>query len=314
MASVFSTLTALVLCSFFTVIFVGSLYIAQRNLPNSFSRNHPAVIIARFKGIAVAVVLSLLLVAAVCVTSGAFPAYLDTPYTSSDALRLTLRFVGLWPDGAILAAVQCLLVTAALFTGPIVHLIFCMDAEEPNHDGVNKGFRWLDLAPVLATGELTLIDWRNYIVGPAAEELVFRSCVVPILFLSGASRMNIILFSPGFFALAHLHHTYEYYKQNGRNSRALRNGLLIAAFQMTYTTIFGWLSTFLFLRTGHVSGPFISHVFCNYMGVPDIADVISRPLHQRAALLLFYVSGVVLFAFSCVPTTNTPRSIYWQKL
>ena len=39
--------------------------------------------------------------------------------------------------------------------------------------------------------------------------------------------------------------------------------------QLTYTSLFGAYSSYLFLRTGFLIGPLLAHVFCNAMGLPD---------------------------------------------
>jgi len=38
-------------------------------------------------------------------------------------------------------------------------------------------------------------------------------------------------------------------------------------FQLGYTTLFGWFAAYLFVRTGSVLPPLVSHVFCNVMGI-----------------------------------------------
>lgn len=55
--------------------------------------------------------------------------------------------------------------------------------------------------------------WRNYVVAPFTEELVFRACMIPLLLCSGFQTQNIIFFGPIFFSLAHLHHFMELYYQ-----------------------------------------------------------------------------------------------------
>ncbi|KAK1323699.1 CAAX prenyl protease 2 [Acorus calamus] len=51
--------------------------------------------------------------------------------------------------------------------------------------------------------------WRTYIVAPLTEEIVFRSCMIPLLLCGGFKTYKIIFFSPVFFSLAHLHHFWE---------------------------------------------------------------------------------------------------------
>lgn len=57
----------------------------------------------------------------------------------------------------------------------------------------------------------------------------------------------------------------------GRTSTALKRGILQAALQATYTAVFGWYASFLFLRTGSLLGPTLSHALCNVYGLPNPA-------------------------------------------
>ncbi|XP_020258943.1 CAAX prenyl protease 2-like [Asparagus officinalis] len=54
-----------------------------------------------------------------------------------------------------------------------------------------------------------VMAWRNYVVAPFTDELVFRACMIPLLLCSGFNRYNIIFLSPVFFSLAHLNHFLE---------------------------------------------------------------------------------------------------------
>ena len=40
-------------------------------------------------------------------------------------------------------------------------------------------------------------------------------------------------------------------------------------FQLAYTSLFGFHCAYLFLRTGSLLPPTVSHVFCNIMGLPQ---------------------------------------------
>ncbi|XP_064942589.1 CAAX prenyl protease 2 isoform X3 [Musa acuminata AAA Group] len=92
-----------------------------------------------------------------------------------------------------------------------------------------------------------VMAWRNYVVAPFTEELVFRACMIPLLLCGGFGTSSIIFFSPVFFSLAHLNHFLElYYQQRYRFMKAF----LIVGFQLGYTVIFGWYVSFLFIQTG----------------------------------------------------------------
>lgn len=40
-------------------------------------------------------------------------------------------------------------------------------------------------------------------------------------------------------------------------------------FQLSYTSLFGFHCAYLFLRTGSLLPPTVSHIFCNVMGLPQ---------------------------------------------
>lgn len=44
---------------------------------------------------------------------------------------------------------------------------------------------------------------------------------------------------------------------------------------LTYTTLFGWVSAFLYVRTGFVVAAILCHAFCNFMGVPQFGDALT---------------------------------------
>ncbi|RKO85280.1 hypothetical protein BDK51DRAFT_32475, partial [Blyttiomyces helicus] len=193
------------------------------------------------------------------------------------------------PILSLSAALRALLVTALLFLGPLAIEL-----------GNGNARPWV----LSIFGELkTLIGVRNYVVGPLSEEFVFRACMVPLMQLAGFGKVAIVLGLPMFFGIAHLHHMIEYYNLGGRTSEALRRAVLVSALQFGYTTVFGWYSTFLFLRTGHLAAPLVSHMFCNVMGFPDFS-VLQAGAKDRTVNLARFVIGVLLFATLLGPLTD----------
>ncbi|CAL9178374.1 unnamed protein product [Musa acuminata subsp. burmannicoides] len=141
-----------------------------------------------------------------------------------------------------------------------------------------------------------VMAWRNYVVAPFTEELVFRACMIPLLLCGGFGTSSIIFFSPVFFSLAHLNHFLElYYQQRYRFMKAF----LIVGFQLGYTVIFGWYASFLFIRTGNLISPIVAHVFCNVMGLP----LLSSPRTKGTATVAA-AAGVVGFLYLLFPATR----------
>lgn len=113
------------------------------------------------------------------------------------------------------------------------------------------------------------------------EEFVFRACIIAVLYQANFSYIFLIFFSPCFFGLAHIHHGYEIYHQNGKTTQALKKAILLCTFQFTYTTVFGWYASFIFLRSSSLWPPILCHSFCNMMGFPDISSIHEYSKNQR---------------------------------
>jgi prenyl protein peptidase len=128
--------------------------------------------------------------------------------------------------------------------------------------------------------------------------------------------------------IAHLHHAWDNYNRMGRTRQALQNAVLASLFQFTYTTLFGWYASYLFVRTGSVWPSILNHSFCNMMGIPSFDHSKQRSFIQKTSKfskdvldLLFltgsiviYVSfplGVILFIYCLDSLTATASSMYW---
>ncbi|EDR01791.1 uncharacterized protein LACBIDRAFT_332961 [Laccaria bicolor S238N-H82] len=141
----------------------------------------------------------------------------------------------------------------------------------------------------------TLVGVRNYVVAPITEEIVFRACILSIYHLSGASTLKMIFLAPLAFGLAHVHHAWDTYNRYGRTPSAAKRALFTSLFQLTYTSLFGFHTSFLFLRTGSILPPISAHIFCNVMGVPDLGWELGVFRNRRGAIISAYVAGVVGF-------------------
>nr|CAD7445062.1 unnamed protein product [Timema bartmani] len=118
-----------------------------------------------------------------------------------------------------------------------------------------------------------LIWVRNHIVAPLSEEFTFRACMLPLL-LQCFQPITAIFVCPLFFGIG---------------------------FQLSYTTIFGAYSAFLFFKTGHFVAPLTAHAFCNHMGFPDFAEILTYKDPRRCFLIFLYVIGQ---NFSCQDAEN----------
>ncbi|KAF8073392.1 hypothetical protein FPV67DRAFT_1477623 [Lyophyllum atratum] len=153
---------------------------------------------------------------------------------------------------------------------------------------------------------------RNYIMAPITEEIVFRACVIAVYHMSGASTKRMIFLGPLSFGLAHVHHAWDTFNRYGRTASAAKRAVLMSLFQLTYTMLFGFHCSYLFLRTGSIYSPISAHVFCNIMGLPEIVWELRRYPHRKTAILFAYILGMVGFAYTLEPWTRF-GGLYWRE-
>jgi prenyl protein peptidase len=89
---------------------------------------------------------------------------------------------------------------------------------------------------------------------------------VPLHVLGHFSGKQIVFLTPLYFGIAHLHHLYEF--RITHPEVPLFVSILRSLFQFTYTSLFGFFATFVYLRTGNVFTCMLAHTFCNWMGLP----------------------------------------------
>ena len=247
--------------------FVLSLYLADVRLP----RNHPTTIKRR-----------IIAVSAVTVTSPLILTLLadSVPNITSVLNTLGFKWNSLLP--AVLVPVGLILI---LYAGPLLQSL--------TTDGILHHLK----------GERHDIMLRNYLVAPVAEEIVFRSCIVP-LFLPHLGINKSILITPLFFGTAHVHHMLEHLRtETSITTQTVLDAILTALVQTTYTSIFGMFSAYLFIHTGHIISPITAHILCNILGLPEVWNINRHK--YRSLIALTYVLGLVLFIY-CLPKLTDP--------
>ncbi|EGG16690.1 hypothetical protein DFA_07668 [Cavenderia fasciculata] len=243
-------------------IFFTVLFVGSIYVIGPGHRDDPQVIKNRFKS----------------VFSSSFIAYLVLYFIIPQQSNI----IGVNVESMLLGILQPLLLTVILFFGPLVMLYVDYDLEDPPFTFKDFNIYWL----------------RNFVVGPSAEEMVFRSVICPILYFAGFSSTSIILCSPLLFGLAHVHHIYPW------KGKKLSH-FIVVIFQVVYTSLFGMYSSFIFMRTGNLFSCIIAHCFCNMMGLPNFSDV---PDHDKKILLsICFIVGLVGFIF-LIPILVDPTS------
>ncbi|EMP25850.1 CAAX prenyl protease 2, partial [Chelonia mydas] len=243
-------------------------------------RDHPAVIKRRFTSVLIVSGLSPLFV------------WLWKELTGIKPGISLLVLLGFRLEGIVPATLLPLLLTMVLFLGPLIQL--SMDCPWDWVDGLKVMFDphfW-----VLCLSDMRWL--RNQVIAPLTEELVFRACMLPML-IPCTGLGPAIFTCPLFFGVAHFHHVIE---QLRFRQGSIASIFLSAAFQFSYTAVFGAYTAFIFIRTGHLIGPVLCHSFCNYIGFPAICAVLEHP--QRLTVIIFYVLGMVLFLLLLHPMTD----------
>lgn len=200
------------------------------------------------------------------------------------------------------AAVFPLFLTSLMYAGSMVLksllLLNSWTTDMNNSGGLSLGcvkiVLWSLRAQMFAVAS-NILAWRNFLVAPLTEELVFRACMIPLLLCGGFKINTIIFLCPVFFSLAHLNHLMEIY--SAQNFSLLKASMIVGL-QLGYTVVFGWYASFLFIRTGHLAAPLIAHIFCNYMGLPVLFA------RNRGLVSVAFVAGMAAFLWLLFPITR----------
>jgi prenyl protein peptidase len=167
-----------------------------------------------------------------------------------------------------------------------------------------------------------VVTFRNILFAPISEELVFRGFIVPVIYMAyvNTSFTSVVVnransaystawASIGWFGVAHMHHMIE----KIRNGEPWSSALKVSLVQLTYTSIFGFIAALLFLRTGSIFPSIVSHIICNFVGLPDMGFMVPPPnFHQRMGcnyrfryiILALHALGLILFSVLLFPCTS----------
>lgn len=128
-----------------------------------------------------------------------------------------------------------------------------------------------------------IYKFRNYILAPISEELIYRGLIMLII----DKDQDLIKISPYLFGIAHLHHGYQLYFIK---KESLLKVLLSIGFQFIYTSIFGMLVLFFYNKTlNNLWCCIVLHAVCNLFGIPSF-NVRSN---SKIVKILYY--GLIIF-------------------
>jgi len=135
---------------------------------------------------------------------------------------------------------------------------------------------------------------RAYIVGPFAEEFVFRFCFYRCYIAvdsphsssnTGSNQWEFIFIGSCCFGMAHLHHFIEHIIHN---KHVWRRAVAIVLFQLMYTSVFSYIAFYFYFRS-NIFNVILLHAFCNWMSLPNPKTFFKWPSN-----LLLYPLGVFL--------------------
>ncbi|KAH1039759.1 hypothetical protein J1N35_041502 [Gossypium stocksii] len=295
---------AVIACIAMTLFYVAILYAPTLILRLPPPQSYKNFMIRRFICAAVCSVVSVIFCALVLpITSG------ETSYS--------FGVYGIRSDHFWQAMVFPLFLTSLMYAGSLMlkSMLLVNKWKEHRHQegepllGCIKS-TLLSLPGQMSSVASNVLFWRNFIVAPVTEELVFRACMIPLLLCGGFKAYNVIFLCPTFFSLAHLNHMMEIYS---RHNYSLLKASLVVGLQLGYTVIFGSYASFLFIRTGNIVAPLVAHAFCNYMGLPVLF------VHGKGLVSIAFVAGMVSFVWLLFPITwpdlyneNTNNCRCWQ--
>ncbi|CAA0837853.1 CAAX prenyl protease 2 [Striga hermonthica] len=279
---------AVAACAAMAVFYVAVLYFPTLILrlppPDSFT----SFMIRRFACAAVSSVVSLALCS------------LILPIGKWDT-SILLGVYGIRLDHSWQALVFPLLLTSLMYSGTFTLRLLSMFHASNEHLSLGSlsiiyiKSVLLKIIDLVVSTAYSVSAWRNYVVAPLTEELVFRACMIPLLLCGGFSTYTVVFLCPIFFSLAHLNHLLELYVQK---KCSFPKACQVVGFQLGYTIIFGAYASFLLVRTGHLVAPLIAHIFCNFMGLPVIFS--SRSGMISVAFLL----GMLSFFWMLFPMSS----------
>ena len=223
-------------------------YLSTRTRPSPrLNRDAPSVIQARIRAVTSTVTITTIATTYILTQVG------NLSWSAS------LHHLGIWPISPVVILKTSTL-TFILFLGPLYADIVLDGSLLPPSKA------WSDIVTSLSSS----MGYRNYVVGPVTEELLFRSCLIPLHLLSpwADSPKKLVFLTPLYFGIAHVHHFYEFRLSHPDTPRL--QAILRTIFQFGFTTVFGWYTSYIFLRTGNVYAVILIHTFCNYMGFPKL--------------------------------------------
>ena len=287
--------TAFLYCSLLAVAYVGSLYVFVPPMIRTLSRDHPTHIKYRSQACLIVCALAILSYPSIfCAEHYDASSRGDSrpPFSVARTMLLPPITAGSFRD-----VFGVLLHTCILYTGPsVASLLYTYEFRKRSAGARSMSdLIYGRLRSMRPNNEPQFwISMRNYFIAPWTEEIIFRGCMIQVLLATGMAAKRVTLVAPLFFGIAHLHHAI----QKLSNGDPPKRVFVVTAFQFLYTSLFGSYASHAFVRVGSVLSVTLSHSYCNWMGLPDLACFGNphHPLYKyRRILFVFYLVGISAF-------------------
>ncbi|ODV63734.1 CAAX prenyl protease [Ascoidea rubescens DSM 1968] len=196
---------------------------------------------------------------------------------------------------------KSLLLVVILFAGPLFDYVVLQKNQFGRRTNIIRNF-YLETRNIWG--------FRNVIVGPFTEEIVYTSCILGCLYPLNKIGLDVLIFvTPLYFGVAHLHHGYELYSTSTYKKLFI---VKVCLAQFAYTSLFGIFTNYVFLRMGNVWSCFVVHSFCNYMGFPSFKPSSNRT-SMKTVYYLLLIGGAIGFFMFLKPLTHSKLSpIKWH--
>ena len=184
-----SSTLATTLCILHTGLYVGVLYLFPSTRPRAITKPSdiqrqidPNYIRLRSRAVTFATIVSLLVT--LCVVKNA----------TGLSWFVAQREMGLWPKVGLWGWLK----EVGMVMG-LVWWLFIGSLWE--RFVVGEGWRWEELRQDWERVRYSWVGWKNIVIGPVTEELVFRAGMVPLHVLAGRSFGSIVWTTPLFFGI-----------------------------------------------------------------------------------------------------------------
>eukprot|EP01060_Flectonema_neradi_P024408 TRINITY_DN3320_c0_g1_i1.p1 TRINITY_DN3320_c0_g1~~TRINITY_DN3320_c0_g1_i1.p1 ORF type:complete len:284 (+),score=38.39 TRINITY_DN3320_c0_g1_i1:48-899(+) len=267
--------------------FVGMMYVPKAAREDGYVRDHKDNIKKRLLGAAAVSISS-------CVTAGMLDG--NEPLASRIGVGNSLKV-------QLLATGSAALSTAMLFMG------VCYE----RYDNGTLSPDEVSLSSIIIPK--THDDYqtfRNYVAAPLTEEIVFRVCISYFMKNSNWSLPVNVFTGITLFSAAHIHHLYFYVQSC---QMKLKKAILVILSNFVVHSIFGLMSSLIYVRTGSLFASTVSHAMCNYLHAPSFEFLDGQlPFNVRLKIFASYFSGITLFLTSYTTLFNPSLydSIYYK--